>query len=75
MSDANCPGDEFRRTAALTEVRRQYDLSRSLTDFNEIQEKLEIGSSVNVMLRKNVVQGVASESDPNSYSKYSQRGN
>lgn len=59
----------MRRSAAFTEVRRQFEESRFLTDPAAIQEKLDFGSSVNIMLRKNVVQGVPSESNPSSYSK------
>lgn len=71
MSTSNLSpiGDEHRRTAALTEVRRQFDASKELTDHSEILEKLDIGASVNIMLRKNVVQGVPSESNPDSYGK------
>lgn len=62
-------GDEIRRVAAWTEVRRQYEESRNLTDQAAIAERLHIGKDVNTMLRQNVVQGVPSEDDPDRYSK------
>ncbi|CDO54349.1 similar to Saccharomyces cerevisiae YDR493W MZM1 Mitochondrial matrix protein with a role in maintaining the labile mitochondrial zinc pool [Geotrichum candidum] len=60
-------GDEFRRVAAWTEVRRQYEEARNLTDPAAIAERLVIGKDVNTMLRKNVVQGTPSEKDPERY--------
>ncbi|KAF5102434.1 hypothetical protein D0Z00_000361 [Geotrichum galactomycetum] len=63
-------GDEFRRVAAWTEVRRQYEEARHLTDPAAIAERLVIGKDVNTMLRKNVVQGVPSKDDPERYSMF-----
>lgn len=60
-------GDQFRLQAALSEIRKQYEESKTISEPDQIQEKLQLAKDVNLILRQNVVQGVPSEHDPSTY--------
>ncbi|VVT49757.1 uncharacterized protein SAPINGB_P002428 [Magnusiomyces paraingens] len=59
--------DVPRLTAALAEIRTRFHSDKSLSEPEEIAEKLQLAKDVNIILRQNVVQGVQDSADPNKY--------
>lgn len=57
----------MRLQAAMKELRRQYEECRDLKDPEAINEKLQYAKDIDIILRKNVVQGVQSEKRPGTY--------
>lgn len=53
--------------AAVSEINRNYIENRNLSDPEAVTEKLQFAKDIDTILRQNVVQGVQSQKDPDTY--------